>query len=141
MIGRALEQFVFTKMNEGEALASNRSRELRTVPDTHTRSGKATTHDLSEPVLPESTRSQSCPARLGAEHAGKAELRTDQDVRPQLISTLKLEIKHIYDLEIRTIEQNNVAPDEHVCAIRWRWRQAAFQLFGAWVYPRTQARR
>jgi len=50
-------------------------------------------------------------------------------------------MKHVYYLEIHTVEQHNVTSDEYVRAVR-RWRrQPAFQLLGAWERPRAQARR
>ncbi|HXY13413.1 MAG TPA: hypothetical protein VEI26_02815 [Terriglobales bacterium] len=56
------------------------------------------------------------------------------------LSFLQLEVKHIYYLEIRPVEQNNVTSDQYVRAVR-RWRrQPTFQLFGAWERPRAQSR-
>ena len=53
---------------------------------------------------------------------------------------LQLEMKHIYDLEIHTVEQYNVTSDEYVRAVgRWR-RQPTFQFFGACERPRAQTR-
>lgn len=46
---------------------------------------------------------------------------------PDLPEVLKLEVEHIHDAEVFSVEQNKMAADDHVLAVRRRRRQFPLQ--------------